>query len=203
MPNNIPTLNSRAVVKDLVDRLGSLHHFLDAINDVMKFSDLDDCELQCYGRKIIALTYVACMTLRYKGPRLCLLVGCSKEFLPYKSAYFKLLVWIKRRRDAFPADLHITINVLLFPIDHAFAKQCRGVDPLAQLGIDELLVSKDTPTSGFESCLETRQENSPLAVSSEQKSPTSSSETPNEQALGAFLPSKAVCSRISNESPTL
>lgn len=76
MPNNIPTLDSRAVVKDLVDRLGSLHRFLDAINDVMKFSDLDDCELQCYGRKIIALTYVACMTLRYKGPRLCLLVGC-------------------------------------------------------------------------------------------------------------------------------
>ncbi|KAG1783006.1 hypothetical protein EV702DRAFT_1059518 [Suillus placidus] len=113
------------------------------------------------------------MTLRYKGPRLCLFVLCSKRFLPYKSAYFKLLVWIKRRRAAFPADLHYRINVLLFPIDHDFVKQCRGVDSLAQLGIEELLVSKDAhPLTALRAPWKLASETAPPAVSSEQKSST-------------------------------
>jgi hypothetical protein len=45
------------------------------------------------------------MTLRREGIALYLFVLCSEEHLQYKSAYYKLLICIKRRRPAFSADI--------------------------------------------------------------------------------------------------
>ncbi|KAG1849228.1 hypothetical protein F4604DRAFT_1935023 [Suillus subluteus] len=161
MNADIPALDCREVVEDLADRLGSLSLFLDGINDIMKFSSLEDHELQHYCRKIIALTEVnifaslansfnnavgikgARMTLRREGVALYLFVLCPEELLPYKSAYFKLLVWIRRRRPAFPADIADRIASLLFVLESNFVIRCGGVDTRAQLGIEELLVLKN------------------------------------------------------------
>ncbi|KAG1724532.1 hypothetical protein EDB19DRAFT_309372 [Suillus lakei] len=138
-----PALDRQAVVIDLANRLGSLDYFMDGINDVMKFSHLEDRELQRYSRKIIALTEGARMTLKREGVGLYLFVICPEEFLPYKSAYFKLLVWIRRRRPAFPADMDARIASLLSSLKTNFVIRCGGVDPRAQLGIEELLVPRN------------------------------------------------------------
>ncbi|KAG1811986.1 hypothetical protein EV424DRAFT_1419193 [Suillus variegatus] len=143
MNNDIPALDCPAVVNDLADRLGSLSRFLDGINDLMKFSSLGDHELQRYGRKIIALTEGARMTLRREGVALYLFVLCSEELLPYKSAYFKFLLWIRRRRSAFPADIGDRIASLLSVLKSNFTMRFGGVDTRAQLGIEELLVPND------------------------------------------------------------
>ncbi|KAG1854451.1 hypothetical protein DFJ58DRAFT_703213 [Suillus subalutaceus] len=143
MNADIPALDCREVVEDLADRLGSLSLFLGGINDIMKFSSLEDHELQRYCRKIIALTEGARMTLRREGVALYLFVLCPEELLPYKSAYFKLLVWIRRRRPAFPADIADRIASLLFVLESNFVIRCGGVDTRAQLGIEELLVPKN------------------------------------------------------------
>ncbi|KAG1814264.1 uncharacterized protein BJ212DRAFT_1300586 [Suillus subaureus] len=161
MNADIPALDCREVVEDLVDRLGSLSFFLDGIYDLMKFSNLEDYELQRYSRKIIALTEVnmfsslansfnnvlgmkgARMTLKREGVVLYLFVLCPEELLPYKSAYFKTLVWIRRRRHAFPADIGDRIASLLFVLESNFVIRCGGVDTRAQLGIEELLVPKN------------------------------------------------------------
>ncbi|KAG2072906.1 hypothetical protein BDR04DRAFT_1095656 [Suillus decipiens] len=144
MNTNIPALDCREVIDDLADRLGSLSLFLDGINDVMKLVQLDDQELQRYSRKIIALTEGARMTLRREGVALYLFVLCPEELLVYKSAYFRLLVWIRRRRPAFPADLKDRIASLLFVLESNFVIRCGGVDTRAQLGIEELLAPKNS-----------------------------------------------------------
>ncbi|KAG1859344.1 hypothetical protein DFJ58DRAFT_913169 [Suillus subalutaceus] len=201
MSSNIPTLNSRAAVIDLSDCLGSLYHLLDTINNIMKLSHLDDCELQHYGHKIITLTdviiisilvnssimllviKVVCMTLRYQ--RLDLSLGlfalCSKKFPPYKSAYFKLLVWIRWRKAAFPAGLNDRINVLLFTIGHGFVVQRKGVNPHAQLGIEELLVPRNTNPLDYWIITSNATAPAAAAVSSEPKTSTSPSEIPNKR----------------------
>jgi hypothetical protein len=53
MNTDIPALDCPAVVNDLADRLGSLSRFLDGIDDLMKFSSLEDHELQLYGQKVL------------------------------------------------------------------------------------------------------------------------------------------------------
>jgi hypothetical protein len=55
MNTDIPALDCREVVYDLAYRLGSLGLILDGINDLMKFSHVEDCELQRYGRKVLPL----------------------------------------------------------------------------------------------------------------------------------------------------
>ncbi|KAG1840976.1 hypothetical protein C8R48DRAFT_61888 [Suillus tomentosus] len=145
MNTDIPALDCPAVVNDLADRLGSLSRFLDGIDDLMKFSSLEDHELQLYGRKIIALTEGARMTLRREGVALYFFVLCSEELLPYKSAYFKSLLWIRRRRPAFPADIGDRITSLLSVLKSNFTIRFGGVDTRAQLGIEELLVPNDAP----------------------------------------------------------
>ncbi|KAG2095428.1 uncharacterized protein F5147DRAFT_718209 [Suillus discolor] len=146
MNNDIPALDCPAVVNDLAERLGSLSRFLDGINDLMKFSCLGDHELQHYSRKIIALTEGARMTLRREGVALYLFVICSEELLPYKSAYFKFLLWIRHRRPAFPADIGDRIASLLSVLKTDFTIRFGGVDTRAQLGIEELLVPNNALT---------------------------------------------------------
>ncbi|KAG2134147.1 uncharacterized protein EDB93DRAFT_848431 [Suillus bovinus] len=131
MNNDFPALYCPAVVNDLAHRLGSLPHFLDAINDVMKFGRLEDHELQHYSRKIIALTENARITLRREGVALYMFILCSEELLPYKSVYFKLLLWIRCRRPAFPADMGDRITSLLFVLESNFVIRCGGVDTRA------------------------------------------------------------------------
>ncbi|KIK36732.1 hypothetical protein CY34DRAFT_811042 [Suillus luteus UH-Slu-Lm8-n1] len=143
MHTDILALDRQEVVNDLVHRLGSLSHFLDGINDLMKFSQLEDHELQRYSRKIIALTECARTTLRREGIVLYLFVTCSEEHLKYKSAYFRLLTCIRRRRLAFSADIGYRIGSLLLALESSFVIQCGGVDTRAQLGIEELLVPKN------------------------------------------------------------
>lgn len=144
MNTDILALDCREVIDDLADRLGSLSLFLDGINDVMKLFQLDDQELQRYSRKIIALTEGARMTLRRERVALYLFVLCPEELLVYKSAYFRLLIWIRRRRPVFPADLRDRIASLLFVLESNFVIRCGGVDTRAQLGIEELLVPKNS-----------------------------------------------------------
>ncbi|KIK41290.1 hypothetical protein CY34DRAFT_218031 [Suillus luteus UH-Slu-Lm8-n1] len=144
MDIDILALDRQEVVDDLVHRLGSLSLFLDGINDLMKFSHLEDHELLRYSQKIIALTECARMTLRREGIALYLFVICSEEHLKYKSAYFKLLICIRRRRLAFSADIGKRIASLLSALESNFVIQCGGVDTRAQLGIEELLVPKNT-----------------------------------------------------------
>ncbi|KAG1776970.1 hypothetical protein EV702DRAFT_1197636 [Suillus placidus] len=207
MPNNIPDLDRRAVVKDLAKRLRSLDHFLDAMNEIMKFSHLEDCELQRYGEKIIALTEANIISILVNSFTNALgnqgrvhNSQMGKEHVPYKSAYFKLLIWIRRRRLAFPADIDDRIGLLLSNMEHNIVLRTRGIDPRTQLGIEELLVIKK-PRAACKSTIETAV---PVAtVLSAQESSTSPSEIPKEGQLGASFPSKAVCSRISYESPTL
>ncbi|KAG1764739.1 hypothetical protein EDD22DRAFT_968822 [Suillus occidentalis] len=100
---DILALDRQEVVDDLVHRLDSLSLFLDGINDLMKFSHLDDHELQRYSQKIIDLTECARMTLS-----------------AYKSAYFKLLICIRRRRPAFSADIGKRIASLLSVLESNF-----------------------------------------------------------------------------------
>ncbi|KAG2126085.1 hypothetical protein BD769DRAFT_804166 [Suillus cothurnatus] len=147
MNTDLPALDCREVVNDLADRLGSLGSFLDGIDVIMRLGDLEDHELQRYSRKIIALTEGARMTLKREGVALYIFVLCPEELLPYKSAYFKLLLWIRRRRSAFPADIEDRITSLLFVLDSNFVIHCGGVDTRAQLGIEELLVPKN-PLAG-------------------------------------------------------
>ncbi|KAG1802353.1 uncharacterized protein BJ212DRAFT_1040167 [Suillus subaureus] len=54
------------------------------------------------------------MPLRYQRVNLSLFTLCSKRFLPYKSAYFKLLVWIRRRRAADLNGKHRSLFCLIF-----------------------------------------------------------------------------------------
>ncbi|KAG1765240.1 hypothetical protein EDD22DRAFT_1049495 [Suillus occidentalis] len=143
MDINILALDRQEVVNDLIYRLGSLSLFLDGINDLMKFIHLEDHEILRYSRKIIALTEGARMTLRREGIALYLFVLCSEEHLKYKSAYFKLLTCIRRRRPAFSADVGDRIASLLSALESNFVIRCGGVDTRAQLGIEELLVPKN------------------------------------------------------------
>ncbi|KAG1768041.1 hypothetical protein EV702DRAFT_743397 [Suillus placidus] len=167
MNTEIPALDCREVLQYLADRLGSLSHFLDGINDVIQINHLEDRELQYHGRKIIALTEAARMTLKREGVALYLFVLCPEELLPYKSAYFKLLVSIRRRRPAFPADLRDRIASLLSALESNFVIRCGGVDTRAQLGIEELLVPKN-PLVACETTTQTAAD--AAAISTAQKS---------------------------------
>ncbi|KAG1750333.1 uncharacterized protein EDB91DRAFT_1078399 [Suillus paluster] len=136
MNNDIPpALDRRRVAIELTGHLGSLGTF--------SRSQQEDSELQRYGRKIIALTEVARITLTREGVKLYLFVLCSSTLLPFKSAYFKLLVLIRRRKHAFPSELD---GRLLLPLCTRLVICCGDVDPRAQLGIDDLLEVPETPT---------------------------------------------------------
>lgn len=148
MNNDIPpTLNHRRVTLELTERLCSQKHFRDGINDLLKFSHSEDSEFQRYGRKIIALTEVARSTLTRVGVKLYLFVVCSQTFLPLKSAYFKMLILIRRRKHAFPLELDDRINRLLLPLYTRLVICYGGVDTRAQLGINELLVAPNAPAA--------------------------------------------------------
>ncbi|KAG2342525.1 hypothetical protein BDR05DRAFT_349153 [Suillus weaverae] len=170
MPNfNIPNLDRRSLVKLLAKRLRSLDHFLEAMDDIMRFRHVEDCELHHYGEKIIALT---------EANMISILANCFTnaldEHVPYKSAYFKMLVWIRRRRLAFPADTDDRIGVLLSVMEHNIVLRTRGIDPRTQLGIEELLVIREPRASTIETAV-------PVAtVLSAQESSTRSSEIPTE-----------------------
>ncbi|KAG2130376.1 hypothetical protein DEU56DRAFT_468306 [Suillus clintonianus] len=154
MNNDIPpALGRRRVTLELTERLCSQKHFLDGINDLLKFGHSQDSELQRHGRKIIALTEVARSTLTRVGVKLYLFVICSQTFLPLKSAYFKMLVFIRSRKHAFPSELDDRINRLLHPLRTHLVIRCGGVDTRVQLGIDELLVSPTAPAVGKGTCL--------------------------------------------------
>ncbi|KAG1773346.1 hypothetical protein EV702DRAFT_1130332 [Suillus placidus] len=105
MNNDIPPTLDRRRALELTERLCSQKHFRDGINDLLKFSHSEDSEFQRYGRKIIALTEVARSTLTRVGVKLHLFIVCSQTFLPLKSAYFKMLILIRRRKHAFPSEL--------------------------------------------------------------------------------------------------
>ncbi|KAG2125735.1 hypothetical protein DEU56DRAFT_983143 [Suillus clintonianus] len=130
-----PALDSRRVVFKLVDQLSSSSkdQFLHGINDILKFDQSDDSVILRYGRKIIALAEVARGTLRRLGAEPYLFVVCSQALVPYKSAYFKLLLFIQRRKGAFTHDDRIT---RLLSSLRTTMVVCGGeVDPRAQLGL--------------------------------------------------------------------
>ncbi|KAG2153643.1 uncharacterized protein EDB93DRAFT_207098 [Suillus bovinus] len=112
MSNDIRSLDNKTVFKRLARRLSTLDNFLYAMDEILKFDRLEDYELRPYGEKIIALTEVAHATLRG-------IMGVSpftirsEEHIPYESAYRKMLVWIRRRRSAFPTDIDDRISSLL------------------------------------------------------------------------------------------
>ncbi|KAG2359332.1 hypothetical protein BDR07DRAFT_221568 [Suillus spraguei] len=104
----------------------------------MKFEHSEDYELTRYGRKIISLTEVARSTLKRLNVELYLFIACSQALLPFKSAYFRLLLFIERRKHAFGSDLNERISRLLDPLHTRFVIRYGGVDPRAQLGIKDL-----------------------------------------------------------------
>ncbi|KAG2078474.1 hypothetical protein BDR04DRAFT_1086810 [Suillus decipiens] len=173
MNNDIPpSLDHPKVTLELTDRLCSQKHVRDGINDLLKFSHSEDSEFQRYGRKvlskslllilfysqlmvsvkIIALTEVARNTLTRVGVKLYLFVVCSQTLLPLKSAYFKMLILIRRRKHAFPSELNDRINRLLLPLYTHLVICCGGVDTRTQLGIKELLVASNVPAAGKKPC---------------------------------------------------
>ncbi|KAG1859671.1 hypothetical protein F4604DRAFT_1157495 [Suillus subluteus] len=154
-----PTLDCRRAILELTERLCSQKHVRDGINDLLKFSHSEDSEFQRYGRKIIALTEVARSTLTRVGVKLYLFVVCPQTLLPLKSAYFKMLILIRRRKHAFSLELDDRINRLLLPLYTHLVTYYGGVDTRAQLGIKELLVAPDTPAAEKRTCL-------PAAISS-------------------------------------
>ncbi|KAG1878159.1 hypothetical protein F4604DRAFT_598339 [Suillus subluteus] len=262
MPNNVPNLYRWGVFRRLANRLESLDRFLEAMTDMMKFSDAEDRQIRHYGRKIISLTEIANATMNSSNIGATLLVICSEEQVPYKAAFFRMLVLIRRRRSAFPAHLDTRISALLdYSIEHNMVLRTRGIDPRVQLGIKELIIvrkpraarqstieavtpvssargssagSLKTPNEPLGACLRATVEREtdalelglakvdvllealaglmatisylklqPLTpVSSARGSSAGSLKTPNEP-LGASIPSKAVCARLSNERPTL
>ncbi|KAG1816708.1 uncharacterized protein BJ212DRAFT_1352698 [Suillus subaureus] len=154
MNNDItPTLDCRRVTMELTERLCSQKHVRDGINDLLKFSRSEDSEFRRYGRKIIALTEVARSTLTRVGVKLYLFVVCPQTLLPLKSAYFKMLILIRRRKHAFPLELDERINRLLLPLYTHLVIYYGGVDTRAQLGIKELLVAPNAPAAGKRTCL--------------------------------------------------
>ncbi|KAG1846075.1 hypothetical protein DFJ58DRAFT_843597 [Suillus subalutaceus] len=199
MPNSVPNLYRWGVFRRLATRLESLDHYLDAMTEIMKFSDAEDRQIRHYGRKIISLTEVIKIAYATVNCSIgaTLLVICSEENVPYKAAYFKILVLIRRRRSAFPAYLDTRISALLdYSIEHNIVLRTKGIDPRVQLGIKELIIIRK-PRAARQSTIETA-----TPVSSARGSSTGSSKTPNE-LLGASIPSKAVCARLSNERPRL
>lgn len=139
MPNNVPNLYRWGVFTPLANRLGSLDRMLGALDELMKFSDAEDRQIQRYGRKIISLTEITYATLsREVGVSLIML--CDRKHVPHKSAYYKLLLWIKCRRSAFPAFLEDRISELLARLECKVVLRTRGIDPRTQLGIEELIV---------------------------------------------------------------
>lgn len=154
MNNDIPpALYHRRVTLELTERLCSQTHFRDGINDLLKFSHSDDLEFQRYGRKIIALTEVARSTLTRVGVKLYLFVICPPTLLPLKSAYFKMLLLIRRHKHAFPLELDDRINRLLLPLCTHLVIRCGGVDTRAQLGIEELLITPNAQAIRKRTCL--------------------------------------------------
>ncbi|KIK33401.1 hypothetical protein CY34DRAFT_18390 [Suillus luteus UH-Slu-Lm8-n1] len=114
MSSAVRDLTSRSVYRNMAKCLGSLEHFLQATDELMKFADVDECELMRYGPKLISLMGIACNTLR-RDVGVCLLVLCSEEHVPYKAAYFKLLVWIRAHRTAFPVYMEGSSDDPLLP----------------------------------------------------------------------------------------
>ncbi|KAG1870419.1 hypothetical protein C8R48DRAFT_82872 [Suillus tomentosus] len=146
MSYNFRKLDRAVSDGSLAARLSTLHHFRYATNEIMKFDHLEDCDLQPYGEKIITLTEVARWTLRQRMD-VSLIMLCLKEHVPYKAAYFKLLVWIRRRRSAFPTNIDDRINSLLEDINHEIVVRTSGIDPRVQLGIEELLIVETAAVS--------------------------------------------------------
>ncbi|KAG1888227.1 hypothetical protein F4604DRAFT_2032389 [Suillus subluteus] len=148
MNNDIPpALDSRIVTRDLTTRLCSKDHLLHGINDIMKFEHSEDHEIQRYDRKIISLTEVARSTLKRLKVELYLFVACPQALIPFKAAYFRLLLFIERRKHAFSSELDKRISRLLDPLYTRFVICCGGVDPRAQLGIEGLPAPPDVPAA--------------------------------------------------------
>ncbi|KAG1873349.1 hypothetical protein C8R48DRAFT_759896 [Suillus tomentosus] len=148
--NNImipPALDSRRVTLELTTHLCSKDHLLHGIDEIMKFEHSEDAELQRHGRKIISLAEVARGTLRRLNVALYLFIACSEALLPFKSAYFKLLLFIERRRHAFGTDLDERISKLLDPLYTRFVVCGTSVDPRAQLGIEGLPPPPNIPAA--------------------------------------------------------
>ncbi|KAG1848310.1 hypothetical protein DFJ58DRAFT_842952 [Suillus subalutaceus] len=165
MPNNVPNLYRWGVFRRLATRLESLDRFLEAMIEIMKFSDAEDRQIRHYGRKIISLTEalplmplvikIANATMNSSNIGATLLVICSEEQVPYKAAFFKMLVLIRRRRSAFPAYLNTRISALLdYSIEHNMVLRTKGIDPRVQLGIKELIIVRQPRAGLFKnSCL--------------------------------------------------
>ncbi|KAG1863129.1 hypothetical protein F4604DRAFT_1957319 [Suillus subluteus] len=153
MPNNVPNLYRWGVFRRLATRLESLDHYLDAMTEIMKFSDAEDRQIRHYGHKIISLTEIAYATVNCSIGA-TLLVICSEENVPYKAAYFKMLVWIRRRRSAFPTYMNTRISALLdYAIEHNMVLRTKGIDPRVQLGIKELIIVRQ-PRAARQSTIE-------------------------------------------------
>ncbi|KAG1850855.1 hypothetical protein DFJ58DRAFT_842350 [Suillus subalutaceus] len=151
MPNNVPNLYRWGVFRRLATRLESLDHYLDAMTEIMKFSDAEDRQIRHYAHKIISLTEVIKIAYATVNCSIgaTLLVICSEENVPYKAAYFKMLVWIRRRRSAFPTYMNTRISALLdYSIEHNMVLRTKGIDPRVQLGIKELIIVKQ-PRAGL------------------------------------------------------
>ncbi|KAG1893950.1 uncharacterized protein F5891DRAFT_1195754 [Suillus fuscotomentosus] len=142
-----PALDSRRVTLELTTHLCSQDHLLHGIDEIMKFEHSEDAELQRHGRKIISLAEVARSTLRRLNVGLYLFIACSEALLPFKSAYFKLLLFIERRKHAFGTDLNERISRLLDPLYTRFVVCGAGVDPRDQLGIEGLPPPPDIPAA--------------------------------------------------------
>ncbi|KAG2358903.1 hypothetical protein BDR07DRAFT_1416185 [Suillus spraguei] len=139
MPNNVPNLYRWGVFTRLANRLDSLDRMLEALDELMKFRDAEDRQIRRYGRKIITLTEIANATLSWQVG-VSLIMFCRENHVQHKSAYYKLLLLIKCRRSAFPADLDDRIDELLARVECRVVLRTRGIDPRTQLGIKELII---------------------------------------------------------------
>ncbi|KAH0834184.1 hypothetical protein J3R83DRAFT_11496 [Lanmaoa asiatica] len=131
----LPTpMSAQKFAIDIAYRLSSLRNFLEASEDLCRYSErLTDADIQHHGRK------VARTTLNRAGVKLHLFTSCPPKFQPYKSAYFKILVLIIRQnQDQFPTELQGRVDRLLLPLTTQLVIW-RNHDPYAQLGIADLM----------------------------------------------------------------
>ncbi|KAH7882686.1 hypothetical protein F5I97DRAFT_1907561 [Phlebopus sp. FC_14] len=136
-----PPVDFQKFAIDVAHRLSSLQYFLDASEDLLRLNNLlTDADVKCHGRKILAMTEAARMTLNHAGLKLHLFTSCSPKFQPFKSAYFKMLVLVCQHRHEFQPELQGRVNRLLLPLTTRLVI-FRNNDPYAQLGIAESMKS--------------------------------------------------------------
>ncbi|KAH7927184.1 hypothetical protein BV22DRAFT_1111228 [Leucogyrophana mollusca] len=137
---NSPTIDLQKISVDIARRLSSLRCFLSAVEDLLNCNTLTSAEFRRHGRKIIALAEIARATLTRAGLKLHLFTSCSPSFLPFKSAYFKLLLVLRCHRNDFVPELRARTGRLILPLSTRLVIRCKN-DPYTQLGIDESLIS--------------------------------------------------------------